>query len=152
MLWQRAPSAPGQGAPQFAAVHSARQRQVMGELLCQVCAGPADQNDDDGTLWLLQDRRTDWPGWPQGMDVTEPPICVHCLPIAIRACPALRESHAAIRAFTAPIVGIRGTLYTPSPTGPVAAGVSVVDFDNPDIRWVLAHQLIRTLHQAVVLN
>jgi hypothetical protein len=53
--WQRAPS----GTPEFKAVHGTRQRQVMRELLCQVCASPADQ-DDDGTLWGLKDHRSDW--------------------------------------------------------------------------------------------
>src|SRR5690349_16017407 len=53
-LWQRMPSRPGHGRPEFGKVHSGRQRRAMRNLLCQVCAGPADR-DDRGTLWLLPD-------------------------------------------------------------------------------------------------
>ncbi|MGQ0841769.1 hypothetical protein [Actinokineospora sp.] len=81
VLWTRMPSHPGHGTPEFGKVNSLRQRHAMRKLLCQVCAGPADLADD-GVLWLLNDHRDDWPGWPNGMGVTEPPICLPCLRIA----------------------------------------------------------------------
>jgi hypothetical protein len=78
ILWWRTASRPGEGQPVFGLVHPDRQRRAMLRLLCQVCAGPADQTND-GVLWLLQDHRGDWPGWPNGMGVTEPPICHSCV-------------------------------------------------------------------------
>src|SRR5213080_2620982 len=93
VLWQRVPSRPGDGRPEFGMVHSGRQRRAMRNLLCQVCAGPADR-DDHGTLWLLPDHpgyHDDWPGWPERMATPEPPVCLRCARIAVAACPALRK-------------------------------------------------------------
>lgn len=54
VLWQRAAVRHGVGRPEFGKVHPLRQRRAMRQLLCQVCAGPADRNYD-GVLWLLRD-------------------------------------------------------------------------------------------------
>lgn len=90
VLWFRTISRPRQGRPNFQRVHPLRQRRAMRRLLCQVCAEPADMTED-GVLWLLKDQRTGWPGWPKGMGVTEPPVCLSCVPVAARQCPALRK-------------------------------------------------------------
>ncbi len=63
VLLKRTRDAQGHGKPRFGAVHPARQRRAMANLLCQVCGNPADTNDE-GTLWLLQDHREDWPNRP----------------------------------------------------------------------------------------
>ena len=76
ILWTRITSQPGCGRPQFAVIHSLRQRRAMRRLLCQVCGQPADRNPE-GVLWLLPDyyRRHDglqgcrhrpFRIWPQG--------------------------------------------------------------------------------------
>jgi len=90
LLWTRTTVCPGQGSPQFAVIHSVRQRRAMRRLLCQVCAQPADYTDD-GVLWLLPDYYQEAAGWPEDFDLAEPPICRSCVPIAIRLCPALRK-------------------------------------------------------------
>lgn len=77
VLWQRAAVRHEVGRPEFGKVHPLRQRRAMRQLLCQVCAEPADRTDD-GVLWLLRDYRCDWPRWPEGMACVEPPICVPC--------------------------------------------------------------------------
>jgi hypothetical protein len=90
----------------------------MRNLLCQVCAGPADQTDL-GTLWLLADRpdhHDDWPGWPEEMATPEPPICLRCAHLSIDVCPALRRGWIAIRVARPTLSGIRGLLYTPGPS------------------------------------
>ena len=94
VLWFRTPFRPGQGRPEFGRVHPLRQRRTMLRLLCQVCAGPADRTDD-GVLWLLQDHRDDWPSWPDGMGVTEPPICLPCVRTSVRLCPSAEEGRCA---------------------------------------------------------
>ncbi|PWW63595.1 hypothetical protein DFQ13_104588 [Actinokineospora spheciospongiae] len=153
ILWARTPLAHGQGTPNFGQVHSARQRRAMRKLLCQVCANPAD-HDSDGTLWVLPDHRTDWPNWPNGMGITEPPICVPCLNLSIRACPALRHSHAIIRATHAPLAGVQGGLYTPTPTGPPpqSPDPEILHYDSSRLPWLLAFRLVRELIETTILD
>ncbi|MFF0290414.1 hypothetical protein [Streptomyces sp. NPDC005262] len=75
--WLRAPAKQGCGRPDFGRVHPLRQRRVMRRLLCQDCGGSADQ-DERGTLWLLEDHRAHWEGWPIGLLTTHPPVCAPC--------------------------------------------------------------------------
>lgn len=110
VLWFRTPFRPLLGRPEFGRVHPSRQRRAMQRLLCQVCAGPANRTED-GVLWLLIDHREDWPLWPDGMGVTEPPVCVRCVRKSVQSCPALRERAAVVRVGTFPIVGVYGVLY-----------------------------------------
>lgn len=150
VLWHRLPSRPGAGRPLFGKVHTPRQRRAMRKLLCQVCAGPADQTDD-GVLWLLKDHRDDWPNWPEMMGVTEPPVCVECVRLSVRLCPALRHGAALVRARRYPVAGVSGDLYACDPT-PVVVGDINVSFDDPAIRWVLAMNLARELHDCRILD
>ena len=148
VLWFRTPFRLGQGRPEFGRVHPLRQRRTMLRLLCQVCAGPADRTED-GVLWLLQDHRDDWPLWPEGMGVTEPPICLPCVRMSVRMCPALRRGAATVRVRTFPVAGVRGTLYAGS--RPVAVGAASVPLDDPAIGWVRAVSLIRQLSDCTIL-
>ncbi|HVK24516.1 MAG TPA: hypothetical protein VM677_24420 [Actinokineospora sp.] len=118
----------------------------MRKLLCQVCAGPADQ-DGDGILWVLKDHRDDWPDWPNDMGVTEPPICAPCLIAASRACPALRRGHVAVRAGRADVAGVLGTVHRP---GDPPSANTLVPLDDPSIRWILAAQLARRLRHCTL--
>ncbi len=140
VLWQRAAVRHGVGKPEFGRVHPLRQRRAMRQLLCQVCAEPADRNDD-GVLWLLRDYRDDWQGWPDGMGCNEPPVCVPCVPLSLRLCPALRRGAVAIRAREFDVAGVRGALYR---AGTVEEASHA--YDDPDVRWLVASALIRELH------
>jgi hypothetical protein len=151
-LWLRTPWRPGSGQPQFARVHPFRQRRAMQRLLCNVCAKPAD-HADDGVLWLLRDFRDDWPGWPENMAVNEPPICVPCVQLAHRLCPALRQGAVALRVRHAPIIGVHGMLYR-SNSGPVPLpiGEKTIPYDDPAIGWVRAAKLVRELHDCTIVE
>jgi hypothetical protein len=149
VLWRRTPSRLGHGRPEFGNVHPLRQRQTMWRLLCQVCGGPADQTDD-GTLWLLKDHRGDWPNWPEGMGVAEPPVCLRCVSMSVRLCPALRKGAVTIRVRDARLVGVRGALYKAGGLSPVATGEAIVGFNDPAIRWVCAVGLVRELHGCTI--
>ncbi|OLF19394.1 hypothetical protein [Actinophytocola xanthii] len=151
VLWFRKPSRPRQGRPRFDQVHPLRQRRAMRRLLCQVCGGPADVTDD-GVLWLLKDHRTDWPRWPENMAVTEPPICVPCVRVASRACPALRRGAAVIRVGSSPIVGVQGLLYRSGHAGPIPVGETIIAYDDPGIRWARAITLVRELRWCTILD
>jgi hypothetical protein len=149
VLWSRTPWRPGEGRPEFGQVHPLRQRRTMLRLLCQVCAGPADLTDD-GVLWLLKDHRDDWPGWPDRMGVTEPPICLSCVHESVTRCPALRKGAAVVRARHYPVAGVRGVLYRGS-VRLVAAGEATVAYDDPAIRWVRAMNLVRQLSGCTII-
>lgn len=152
VLWFRMPSHPGHGQPLFAKVHPLRQRRAMRRLLCNVCAKPADRTDE-GVLWLLKDHRDDWPDWPETMAVTEPPICVPCVRVASRLCPALRRGAIAVRVRRAPVAGVRGTLYRNGPgLVPVAQDEVTVAYEDPRVRWVRAMNLVRELHDCTIVS
>lgn len=149
VLWYRMPFRPGQGRPEFGEVHPLRQRQTMQRLLCQVCASPANATKD-GVLWLLKDHQDDWPSWPNGMGVTEPPICLPCTQISIQLCPALRKGAAIIRAASFPIAGVHGTLHRGGRTlKPI--GTATIPYEDPTIRWVRAVSLVRELSDCVII-
>ena len=146
VLWPRLPSRPGHGHPRFGVVHSLRQRRAMRRLLCQVCAGPADRNEQ-GVLFLLVGKYRDWPDWPEDMACTDPPICRRCARIAVKACPALRATPLAVRVGHCPISAVRGIRYHPGP-----ASEDIVTLTDPAIRWTRAEQLIRKLTDCTILD
>jgi hypothetical protein len=145
VLWSRRSSSPGRGRPEFGNVHSWRQRRAMTRLLCQVCGEPADRDADGGVLWLWKDHRDHWPGWPDGMWSPEPPVCVPCVGLAARLCPALRQGAVAMRVRRFPVVGVSGMQYSPGPRGPVPVKMLNVGYDHPLIGWVQADHLLREL-------
>ena len=151
VLWPRIPSRPGHGRPEFGRVHSLRQRRAMRQLLCQVCAQPADHNDQ-GVLWLLIDHHDDWPTWPENMACTHPPVCRRCARISIRACPAVRQAPLVIRAARYPIAGVLGLRYQPGQPHLTNAEKTIVAFTNPAIRWTRAEQLIRELTHCTIVD
>lgn len=144
VLWRQTAAHHGLGRPEFGKVHPLRQRQAMERLLCQVCGGPADRTEE-GVLWLMRDYRGDWPRWPEGMGSVEPPVCLPCVAMSLRLCPALRRGAVAIRVREFPIAGVRGALYRKGPLTPIAAEVVNMPYDDPAVRRVLASALIREL-------
>jgi len=152
VLWYRTPSRPGNGQPLFAKVHPLRQRRAMRRLLCNVCAKPADRTED-GVLWLLRDYRDDWSGWPENMGAIEPPVCLPCVRLSSRMCPALRKGAVAVRVRQAPIAGVRGALYR-SGFGPVPEAVDevTVAYEDPRVPWVRAINLVRELHGCTLVE
>lgn len=150
VLWARAAQRPGEGRPLFARVHPFRQRRAMRMLLCGVCGGPADR-DEDGVLWLLTDHRDDWPDWPARMAAVEPPVCRPCVHLSVRLCPALRRGAVAVRARRYPITAVRGARYTGGQR-PRAVEDATVFLDDPRIRWVKAVNLARTLQDCTVIE
>jgi hypothetical protein len=53
------------------------------------------------------------------MAVAEPPICVPCVRLASRLCPALRKDAAGVRVRQASIAGVRGLLHRSGGSTPV---------------------------------
>jgi len=149
VLWSRVPSRPGTGEPRYNTVHPLRQRRAMRRLLCQVCAGPADENEH-GTLWLLRDHREDWADWPEGMGNAHPPLCLRCAHISVKACPWLTPGFVAIRARST-ITGVSGELFRPGHSGPEFATMTIA-YRHSTRRWMQARQLVRTLHDCTLVT
>lgn len=150
VLWFRTLFQPGLGHPQFGKVHPFRQRRAMRRLLCQVCGGPADRTEG-GVLWLIRDYRDDWPGWPNRMGENEPPVCLPCVRLSVRVCPALRKGAVLVRAGRYEVAGVHGGLYTGGRT-PLPVGPATVSFEDPAIRWVRAVSLVRELLDCTLIE
>ena len=149
VLWSRCVRAPGTGEPNFKSVHPRRQREAMRRLLCQVCGGPADRNDQ-GVLWLAGKADRPWSGQES---TGQPPVCLRCARVASRVCPALRGHILALRVREAPIVGVRGEFYFPTPTGLVAHdGPVTLSYENPAVFMLQARQMIRNLLECTVVD
>ncbi|MFJ6214576.1 hypothetical protein ACIQGZ_14760 [Streptomyces sp. NPDC092296] len=154
VLWSRNDSRPGLGQPVYARVHPHRQRYVMRGLRCQICAGPADRNRL-GVLWLLHDDRGDWPGWPEEMAATHPPVCLPCARLAARLCPHLVGHHIAVRVRRPEVCGVHGQYY---PTARHGAGrlapgrFMIVRYGDPRARRVLASQLVMRLSGCTLVD
>lgn len=151
LLLQRRLDRPGAGRPQYGIVHTGRQFRAMQELLCQVCSEPADQ-DDRGTLWLLDDNRADWSGWPNDLLTTYPPVCLPCARLAAEVCPHLAGGSLAVRVGSSDICAAYGQQYLAGPICPLPAAVGVVPLDAPAIRWTVASQLVRGLSDCTIVD
>jgi hypothetical protein len=136
------------GEPRFKKVHPHRQRHAMRRLLCQVCGGPADE-DERGILWLIGEPERGW----SGEELTgHPPVCLRCAGPAIRACPHLRRGTLALRVRHAPITGVFGGLYTLGRHGPAFVGPATLGYDDPRVRFLHARQLMRSLCDWTVVD
>ena len=151
-LWARTALRRGQGRPDFGGIHSQRQRRAMQRLLCQVCGGPADRTQD-GVLWLVEDRRGDWKGWPEGLVTTHPPVCLPCARLSVAQCHHLLTGPwVALRVRDSVVEGVYGRPYHLQEGRLVRGEKAVVLYDNPGIRWVVASQLTRTLRGCTIVQ
>jgi hypothetical protein len=148
VLWLSNTGDLGTGRPLFKDQHPLRQRHAMADLLCQVCAQPADHTEQ-GTLWLL-------PAVPERLaapqrEVTAfPPICPPCARISVAMCPALRSGFVLVRARSQ-VHGVTGLLYAPGKNGPALSlwdqANQIIPYDSVVMPWVLALQLHRILYR-----
>ncbi|MGV9426353.1 hypothetical protein ACWDO7_18935 [Streptomyces sp. NPDC003656] len=151
VLWARSPDTPGVGRPLYKKIHPGRQRQCMTDLRCQVCGGPADE-DERGVLWLIEDGREDWPGWPRDLMTTHPPICLTCVRVAREQCPHLWIGTVLVRVAKSELCAVQGKRYTLTPNGPIAVHSSVFTFESGHLRWVVAAQLVRVLYGCTLVQ
>ncbi len=142
VLWERTPSQPGKGVPQFGEVHSLRQRLCMTGLRCQVCGVPADRAPD-GVLWLVDARPAEL--LPAGETTAHPPVCRPCARLAVRACPHLRTQQVALRVRGFRPSSVRGALYAPGRNGPDLYDAQTLPLAHPLVPWLLGGQLLMEL-------
>ncbi|SFL47001.1 hypothetical protein SAMN05192584_11983 [Streptomyces pini] len=151
-LWVRRALHPGRGRPRYSRVHPQRQRRAMARLLCQICGSPADR-DEHGVLWLLEDDRADWAGWPEGLVTVHPPVCLPCAPKAAGLCPHLRGTGAvAVRVRDSSLDGVHGQTHRLHNGRLVPDRQIVVLYEQPEIRWTLAAQAARNLNGCTLVD
>ncbi len=155
ILWRRTPTRPGRGRPEYKRVHARRQREVMTDLRCQVCAGPASRTEA-GWLWLLHnDRATEPSEWPELAAATHPPLCVPCARASTQVCPHLHGAALAVRVADPRLWGVMGNIYAPSLLDrrrPRPVDSAMVPYGSPLTRWVLAAQMFRMLHGCTAVD
>ncbi|MFE9810727.1 hypothetical protein [Streptomyces sp. NPDC005548] len=154
VLWNGRAMRRGAGRPAYGDVHPARQRVAMEHLLCQVC-GHAAHRDARGVLWLIEDARGEWDGWPEGLLTTHPPVCLPCAGMAVRMCPHLAGGGTlAVRVRSSDACAVYGRVWSSSPFGqPLrTAARDVVAYGTAAARWVVAGQLVRSLHDCTVVD
>lgn len=152
VLWTRWALRQGDGKPEFKVVHAPRQKRAMRKLLCQVCGGPSDENEQ-GRLWLLEDNRH-VEGWPEEEITTHPPVCLTCAPLAARLCTHLQDNVVAVRAGRVDIDCVYGDVYARNegPFPVVAERQTVVPLDDWRVRWMVGGQLAVTLMDCTVVD
>ncbi|WP_049575975.1 hypothetical protein [Streptomyces sp. SBT349] len=145
VLWARLIEAPGEGRPNYRALHSYRQRHVMFHRLCQVCGGPASRTAE-GWLFLVQppppaERLANW---SEGALSTKPPVCEPCATLALRYCPHLKDP-VFVRSRKPRVWGAFGGFFTPADGGRrlvPAPDDGYLPYGHPSANWFLASQLV----------
>ncbi|MFF8196684.1 hypothetical protein ACF05L_38840 [Streptomyces bobili] len=132
------------GEPQWKFMHPYRQMMTMLKLHCQVCAGPA--RTSLGFIFLAGPKDHD--STASTIHTNQPPVCAKHARVAAALCPHLEKNPMVFLAQSAPLYGVSGVVYGHS----ARSGVHVVarpdhalPFHHPNIRTVLASQLIRRL-------
>jgi hypothetical protein len=154
VLWIRSTARIGVGRPLFKRLHPRRQRRAVLDLLCQVCAKPADHTDA-GTLWLMPESEVHAGEDREGMTTIYPPLCSPCARLSVSMCPALRQSYVLLRARSR-VAGVSGVVFRPVYPFPRL----MVDDDYPDVvalgdpmlAWTLGCQLARGLVDVAVID
>ncbi|MFJ1936803.1 hypothetical protein ACIOGZ_29615 [Kitasatospora sp. NPDC088160] len=154
VLWERLTANPD-GAPRYRYTHARRQGECLDDLRCQVTYADADENKL-GVLFLLEDARSraDIPaGWPEGVRTLHPPLSLEGAAYSVLACRHLAEGWAAVR-VTDPDVefGYRGTLYRPSPDGPIPFRSAAIAYDDPLVGWLVASAQEAVLHGCTIVD
>lgn len=86
------------------------------------------------------------------MAITEPPVCLPCAGRSIRACPALRKGHVAVRVGRSTVAGVYGARYQRGGLFPVAIEDAIVAMSDPAIRWTRAAQLVREIRECTIVD
>ncbi|CAM5278518.1 hypothetical protein BOQ63_001070 (plasmid) [Streptomyces viridifaciens] len=157
VLWERVSVCPA-GAPRYRHAHPERQAAAMDDLRCQVFFTEADWTDK-GVLFLLRDVRgaEETPAsWPEGAVTLHPPLSLDGAAWSVLACGHLADGWVAVRvADPDPEYGYCGTLYQPSPAGPVPTSegkAATVPYNNPVVGWLVASAQAALLRGCTIVD
>ncbi|MEV8597319.1 hypothetical protein [Streptomyces sp. NPDC052012] len=120
-------------------------------MRCQVCAEPA--RTSLGCIFLAGPKDED-PTQPTVI-TNQPPVCAKHARTAAALCPHLEKNPMVFLARSAPLYGVHGTIYGLNAQGEVhvvAKPNVALPFSHPNVRTLLASQLIRRLSSFRVLS
>ena len=154
VLWARV-DGERRGVPCFGAADPLRQRKVMEQMLCQVCAGPSSRTSK-GYLFL-NPAPDEAPGasWGEEDLTSEGPVCLPCAGLAVEQCRALRRQGAvALRARKVARFGVYGTLFQPDRSGRLVQVTDDIHFaySDPASAWLVAVKLLVELRRCTVVD
>ncbi|MFI9627431.1 hypothetical protein [Streptomyces sp. NPDC052042] len=151
-LWVRMQESTG-GRVRYECMHVQRQRACMEGMLCQICGGPADRNEQG---WLFLDwRRPDSPpSWPEKSITSMPPLCNEHARVSVRQCPFLRTAdHAVLRVRKPQLYGVSGAVYQLTDTGWRTFDNDVLaPYGKPRLPGMLASRVHRELRGVTVVG
>ncbi|MEV4339103.1 hypothetical protein [Streptomyces sp. NPDC049590] len=134
------------GGQVWAGHHPVRQPRVMrNPPLCGGCAKKAHR-DKRGMLWLLHATAKVPPAFPCDITTTTPPMCLDDARWALRNCRS-DGGFIAVRTRDVDVIGVRGTVY--SPTQPPQVDELVL-LQDPRMDRVVANRMVIRLHDAVL--
>lgn len=147
-LWTRVPEhSDAVGQVENWRPHPRRQRHLMSELLCQICAGPPARSAD-GWLFVLpggpespSDGDTQW---GEGLIEATPPVCRRDARLSVKRCPSLGQA-VALWVKRPILYGIYGTTYRLGPRGIERQGAGIAKYETPALGWTVATQMVREL-------
>lgn len=149
ILWTRSHQEQGGGRPTFGRVHTARQREAVARMLCQVC-GVKAKPVDGRYLWLTDLSDVEGLGRFDEKWTTSsyPPICQPCLETSVARCPALRKGFAILTVTSSEPFGVRGIEFHKKLWRPVQVESSMhhYPYGHPALSRVLATQQVSALH------
>ncbi|MFD7646725.1 MULTISPECIES: hypothetical protein [Streptomyces] len=147
-LWGRAYENRDVPNVSFESMHPDRQRQCMRDMLCQVCAKPADKNAEG---WLFLDwPRDDSPKrWPERSVTAMPPLCVPCAETSLTHCPHLRQDGTVVLRVRKPLLcGVSGSVWQINTHGEweeISNRDIYAPFSKPRLPGLIATRLYRML-------
>ena len=154
VLWARV-DGERQGAPRFGEADPLRQRHVMEQMLCQVCAGPSSRTPKGYLFLNVATDEAPGADWGEEELTSEGPVCLPCAGIAVEQCQALRKHGAvALRARKVARFGVYGTLVQPDRSGRLVQVTDDIHFaySDPATAWLVAAKLLVELRRCTVVD
>ncbi|MEU8619963.1 hypothetical protein [Streptomyces sp. NPDC048623] len=125
----------------------------MDNLLCQVCAKPAER--EDGTLFIEWQHPEAPPLRLNRIRTCQPPLCPPCVRLSLQHCPHVRNEPTAVVlcARSSVVSGVSGTVYSLDPlfTKWIPSDRDVYSsYTKPRYPGMLAQRLYRKLRGVTV--
>ena len=153
ILWQRE-GIGRKGEPMYADVSTYRQRSAMKKGLCQVCGVKITDTPMNFLIPIIAGMEH----YDKNTTVTmQAPVCLECVPLAIRMCPALkREGYQHLKVLAYSLWGVFGQVTYPNATGfdrmQGAVGFAGDYGDVFNLGHVLAQQSVVQLEKYVIVD
>ncbi|MEV6681213.1 hypothetical protein AB0N09_30745 [Streptomyces erythrochromogenes] len=153
-LWARiSTDLSGGGTVENRLPHYYRQRRLMRDLLCQVCAQAPARDEEGAYLFVVADgprtRADARPDWAEGAREATPPVCLIHAEESASHCPRLPRG-VALWVHRPVLFGVFGIRYSVGARGIRAGRRAIAEYETASVARVVATQMIRRLDGVVV--